>query len=751
MSIKMSCICIVYGRHQYLGEVVQCFLDQTYDNKELILVNTCPRQTFIYDHPLVKVYNLSERPKNHCQAMHEGVIRSTGDWVIPFDDDDVFLPKFLEQYVKHIENNPTHNWIQLYGRYYGTVDSVIDYKPNDTYCHLFAYSRNTYDTVGGYIAPGGLYDADICDQNLFKALGTKTGGRCYTIDYDSSMVYRWGGISYHHSSQSESNEESKYDVIGRKINELLDSGKLPIGVITIIPGLKNDWLKMCKEKYDVGINMLSKKTIDIPIDILKSIEESSWEQYINPNTDGDETWGGQFTCVKVFDKGGKTRDNHDYTVKDGVIRFDNHELRYDNYGQLIGYNSRFKVKLLYKRVKYTTKDSVIVDVTAAKRINYFVQVFKHPNPIRQLELDYCLMVNKKNPYINVIEITKQDRMMFKEFIDYIKPYESNNTINLFGNSDIILDDSIIYTLKLSSKQAISLSRYDGVELKGLGLDSSKSYRVDNPRYVSADVWGFRGKIKDIPEISFGLGIWGCDGAFTERLMRAGYEVINPSKSIKTWHIHGSNIRTNQFPEAPKPWGKLEGCSLPWESELEDLKRGYELELKRPIIILASLPRSGTTNMCHMADRCGFKSAHVCFNYKAALSKGYNFFADTPFYNAEFLHGILQYTHNVKVIYINRDIERVKESWNRNGLDKYLQGAKYNNTKTITDLIDISCWRGLQSDKDLSNHKDKIRSLCKHMGVPFLEYSFKDGWEPFCKYLEVNTITGEVPHFKNKLI
>ena len=185
----------------------------------------------------------------------------------------------------------------------------------------------------------------------------------------------------------------------------------------------------------------------------------------------------------------------------------------------------------------------------AVKINLFVQVYKSNNPERQKELDFCLKSNRERRHLNVVELNTERRLTFKDYIEEIKKYEDEDVINIITNSDIIFDESILKTLHMHSDDVYTISR---VEEDGMLVTNSDS----------ADVWVFRGLIKEINDIDFSLGIWGCDGAIANRLKLARYHVVNPSKSIKVVHIHSSKVRGSQFPAAPKPWDKIKATYIP---------------------------------------------------------------------------------------------------------------------------------------------------------------------------------------------
>ena len=58
---------------------------------------------------------------------------------------------------------------------------------------------------------------------------------------------------------------------------------------------------------------------------------------------------------------------------------------------------------------------------------------------------------------------------------------------------------------------------------------------------SQDSWLIKGPVKNVNG-DFCLGFVGCDNRIMYEFKKSGYEVSNPGKSIKSIHVHNSNIR-----------------------------------------------------------------------------------------------------------------------------------------------------------------------------------------------------------------
>ena len=63
---------------------------------------------------------------------------------------------------------------------------------------------------------------------------------------------------------------------------------------------------------------------------------------------------------------------------------------------------------------------------------------------------------------------------------------------------------------------------------------------------SQDTWVFNGneRLDFVQDINFTMGLAGCDNRLAFELQKAGFEVLNPSRSVYSFHLHNTPIRTN---------------------------------------------------------------------------------------------------------------------------------------------------------------------------------------------------------------
>jgi len=193
------------------------------------------------------------------------------------------------------------------------------------------------------------------------------------------------------------------------------------------------------------------------------------------------------------------------------------------------------------------------------RVNLFTSYYKDQYPNRQEELDFCLRWNGIAGFdsINLL-IEPKDLDFYNQgiaqrvksnlievggrpsFNDFFNAITDDNAINIVANSDIFmtpkeLDDIRNYIMAMHNKEKVclALSRWD-------------FYSVGEPKHYdrpdSQDTWIFYGKPVCHASHEYGMGIAGCDNRLAHDIHVQGYTVINPSKTIRSYHYHETNIR-----------------------------------------------------------------------------------------------------------------------------------------------------------------------------------------------------------------
>lgn len=166
-------------------------------------------------------------------------------------------------------------------------------------------------------------------------------------------------------------------------------------------------------------------------------------------------------------------------------------------------------------------------------IRLFYNYYEDKNPVRKKEIDYCFQRNLENRLLTTVVIESPSKLTYDFLFEQINKITGPNDINIICNSDIFFDETIALANSIRSNQVYALSRWDW-------FGDNRSVFFDRPD--SQDTWITKGKVQNVFG-GFTLGRLGCDNRIAHEFEKSGYKISNPSKSIKTHHVHGSMIRT----------------------------------------------------------------------------------------------------------------------------------------------------------------------------------------------------------------
>ncbi len=186
-------------------------------------------------------------------------------------------------------------------------------------------------------------------------------------------------------------------------------------------------------------------------------------------------------------------------------------------------------------------------------IRLFYNYYEDKNVHRKREIDFCLQKNLANPYVMTIVFETKFKPEYQFFFNKINEITGSDDINIICNSDIFLDETITLTSKMTHNDVWALARWDYY---------SENNIVFANRPDSQDVWIMKGKVRPVVG-DFTLGIRGCDNRIAHEFRQAGYNITNPSLSVKTYHVHNSGVRNYTFKDVvPPPYLTLSPETLP---------------------------------------------------------------------------------------------------------------------------------------------------------------------------------------------
>ena len=267
------------------------------------------------------------------------------------------------------------------------------------------------------------------------------------------------------------------------------------------------------------------------------------------------------------------------------------------------------------------------------------QYFRHPTLRRARELRTCLDKNIACPWIDHILLLNENevpdvpvsskiriqiighRLTYYDVFVAIKEHVPAGDFAMFANSDICFNDTLSYLWKISLAEArlfLALLRWEDM--------GDKPPQIFGPRSDSQDAWILARDtlnfdlVKD--DLDFPFGKSGCDNAVTIAMLKKKCLVVNPAYSIRTMHLHASNVR-NYDPKDivykpaflyvdPTPIQPLKVCKdlstkgkLPAEVSTLWNKQGLPASFVRPMLYLNDMGPKMICRMLHqIADNEG---------------------------------------------------------------------------------------------------------------------------------------------------
>lgn len=200
--------------------------------------------------------------------------------------------------------------------------------------------------------------------------------------------------------------------------------------------------------------------------------------------------------------------------------------------------------------------------------NLIINYYTDKNKTRQDELNFCLKKNIENKLIDrviligfqhdlekainyITENLNEYQYKVRIVVNDVRPAYNHffgvisgryqHDINIISNTDIYFNETLQSAIDFDwgkEKTCMALSRWD-LNIKPQ-MPAGVLQHFNTPD--SQDAWIFKGEVPVIEGATFTMGMAGCDNKIAYLLAHAGYNVINPSKTIQAIHYHVSKVR-----------------------------------------------------------------------------------------------------------------------------------------------------------------------------------------------------------------
>ena len=182
-------------------------------------------------------------------------------------------------------------------------------------------------------------------------------------------------------------------------------------------------------------------------------------------------------------------------------------------------------------------------------IRLLTNYYQDSSKIRQAELDRCIEDNRNNfreagGIVHIVQDDISGRPTYEDMFNLANTMSFDDDITVIANTDIIFPVESIEKIKSCMRReiCIALTRWDTpLSVPKKYNDGKSGWKIRLNKY-SQDCWIFFGKIKVPKTCNFFMGIPGCDNRIAYELYDAGYKMVNPCKSIVTFHHHESAKR-----------------------------------------------------------------------------------------------------------------------------------------------------------------------------------------------------------------
>jgi glycosyltransferase involved in cell wall biosynthesis len=157
----VSVVIPYFDQPEFLRDAVESVIAQTYPNVEIIVVDDCsPGVNAIQllrglRHPKLLVFKLESR-KGCAVARNAGIVRSSGDYILPLDADDLLAPQYVAQTVQSLLDSNDHGVCTAI-RIFGNADAIVypeleipKILSRGTVSNTVLYKREVFDAVDGY-------------------------------------------------------------------------------------------------------------------------------------------------------------------------------------------------------------------------------------------------------------------------------------------------------------------------------------------------------------------------------------------------------------------------------------------------------------------------------------------------------------------------------------------------------------------------------------------------------------------------
>ena len=208
--MKLAAVCVTYKNPVQLGWMVQCFLEQDYEDRELIILDDAGQYgtrrageqgsrgepAIVEQGDRWRLYSTDCRWPSLGQKRNAAAALVSPDCeaICVWDDDDIYLPWALRASAAALETAPWSRPSQVLHESGGRRLVLNRHRTGGLYHGGWAYRRDAFEAVGGYPVQNNGEDQGL--MRRLQAAGVHEADPI-ALGVDPFYIYRWGPGTYH--------------------------------------------------------------------------------------------------------------------------------------------------------------------------------------------------------------------------------------------------------------------------------------------------------------------------------------------------------------------------------------------------------------------------------------------------------------------------------------------------------------------------------------------------------------------------
>ncbi len=212
---KVSIVIACYNDHKYIEQAVNSALNQTYKNKEIIVVddgsNYNTKAILKELEPKLNMI-ITQDNKGVSAARNNGIKAATGEFILILDSDDFYEESFCEKAIKIFRNNSSIKIVTCYANWFSSNGETLKFKPDGGKLENFLINSSALSVMFkrlDFLTAGG-YDENMVkgyeDWELYIRL-LKSGGKAEVIP---EFLFHYRNKN---NSRNKKANQSKYEIL----------------------------------------------------------------------------------------------------------------------------------------------------------------------------------------------------------------------------------------------------------------------------------------------------------------------------------------------------------------------------------------------------------------------------------------------------------------------------------------------------------------------------------------------------------